>query len=114
MYYEESFGSSDGSESVINLPCKDLQVGESFELRRGNVVLVYPSDYTFSLGTGPNGEDQADLDTSGSPGQTYFFSFTGRLKIKARLDDKPIKFSEEKDISTDITVGIVGLRGDLA
>lgn len=113
VYYEESFGSSTGTEDIINLPCKGLQTGESFKLQRGNVVLNYPSDYTLSLGTGPNGEDQADLDTPGSAGQTYFFSFTGRLKIKARFDNKPIRYREEKTLSTDITVRLTGLQGDL-
>ena len=113
VYYEESFGSSSGTEDIINLPCKGLQTGESFLLQRGHVVLNYPSDYTLSLGTGPNGEDQADLDTPGSVGQTYFFSFTGKLKIKTRFSEKPIRFVEEKTLSTDITVRLIGLQGDM-
>jgi len=113
-YFDESFGTSDGTENIINLPCKGLQTGESFVLRRGNVVLNYPADFTLSLGTGPNGEDQADLDVPGSIGQTYFFSFTGRLKMKGRFEDKPLRFNEEKGLSSDMTVRIIGLQLEIA
>lgn len=113
VYFEESFGSSTGSETIINLPSIDQSLSDPIVLRRGNVVLNFGSDYFVTYGTGPNGEDQAVLDTPGSLGQTYFFSFTGRLKIKARFESKPIRFIEEKTLATDITVKLVGLQGEI-
>ena len=112
-YWEEAFGISDGTEAVINLPCKELQTGETFVLKRGNVTLSYPSDYALRIGEGPHGEDQAALGTSGIPGQTYFFSFTGRLKIKARFDDRGLGFSEVKDLLSQVTVRLTGLQSEL-
>jgi len=112
-YWDEAFGSSNGEEDLINLPCKDIQLGQSFELRRGNVVLVYNSDYTINVGAGAQGCDQADLDVPGEAGQNYFFSFTGRLKIKARFSDEGQGFSELKDLLSQITVNLVGLQGEL-
>jgi len=112
-YYDEAFGTSTGSETVINLPCKGLQDSESFKLRRGNVSLTSPYEYVLSFGTGPDGGDQAFLSNSGSKGQVYFFSFTGRLRIKARFDDKSVGFSEEKGIASDMTVKLIGLQSEL-
>lgn len=112
-YYDEVFGSSDGSEDLINLPCKDIQLGSGFELRRGNVVLIYGSDYTINIGAGAQGCDQADLDVPGEVGQNYFFSFTGRLKIKTRFNEKEQGFSEIKDMLSQVTVKLLGLQGEL-
>lgn len=112
-YYDEVFGSSDGTEGLINLPCKNLQLGSAFELRRGNVVLVYGSDYIISLGTGAQGCDQASLDVPGEVGQNYFFSFTGTLKIKTRFNEKEQGFSEIKDLLSQVTVKLIGLQGEL-
>lgn len=112
-YYDEVFGSSDGTEDLINLPCKNLVGGNPFELRRGNVVLTYGSDYTINYGAGAQGCDQADLATPGEVGQNYFFSFTGTLKIKTRFNEKEQGFSEIKDLISQVTVNLVGLQGDL-
>lgn len=114
IYWEELVGVSVGYETVINLPCVETQTVEFYELRRGNVILEEGCCYTLSFGTGPAGEDQAIILEPAENGANYFWSFTGRLKIKARFDERQQHFSDLKDIMTTADVNLVGLQHEIA
>jgi hypothetical protein len=116
-YTKEFCGTSDGEEHSINLPSKiDASIQPvSYELYQGENV--FPSaSYLVSLGTGPNSEDVLTLVNPTATfliGKKYYWSFVGRLKLKARFDENPVEIEEVKDQYSTFTVNLTGLQATL-
>lgn len=106
LEYTREFCGTVGSSSttVINLPSKGAY-NDTLYLNGSPTT-----GYTLSTGTGPDGEDRA-IKSSGSwvPGDTFHFSFIGRLKIVARFDENPIEIEEVKDQYATFKVNLVDL-----
>jgi hypothetical protein len=95
----------------IKLPSKGAQ---SYTLKRDGTSLTETTEYIFTSGGGPDGEDKVQFTASYTPvvGDIYTFSFTGNLKIKARFDG-PIAFSDTKKYTSSASVTLKGLEPDL-
>lgn len=109
VYSNEFVGVSDGSNKTIRLPSKDAN---SYTFKQGSST-VSPSQYTFHQSTGTGVSDYLVLNTAAAGGVKYYWSFTGRLKIKARFSEQGVPFSDIKDISGGATIDIVGLQHEI-
>lgn len=111
VYVKELVGVIASSTIVIKLPSKDAQFYSLYENNR--VSPLAPSEWTFNASAGPDGEDMATLGFVPTIGDIYHFSFTGRLKIKARFDTAPQTFQDTKEYWSTTVVNLVGLEPDL-
>ena len=109
-YVKELVGVASGGETSLKLPSKGAQ---GYTLYRGNNPLSPGTDYTFVSSGGPDGEDLANLNFTAVAGDRYSFTFTGRLKIKARFSNSPFIASDVKTMFSVITVNITGLLPSL-
>jgi hypothetical protein len=108
-YVEEYVGTGDGSETVFSLPALDS----------GNYILFVdgssqsdPGDYSFSAASGPDGEDKVTFTSAPSAGERITFTFTGRLKVRARFKDDKLTIQEFHDRLINIGIQLQGLLND--
>ena len=108
-YTYEYVGTGDGAATVFNLPAKSA----------GNYILYLdgsgqsdPSDYSFSAGGGPDGEDKITFVAAPNAGQRITFSFTGRLKIVGRFKSDKMRFDLFFDRLVNSGIQIQGLLND--
>lgn len=86
----------------------------SYTLYRNGAALTEGVDWTFTGGTPPNIPDSATLiGAVGTPGQSFHFDFTGRLRILARFNDNPFSITEIKDFVASVKVSLKGLEPQL-
>lgn len=108
-YVKEYVGTGDGSTTVFNLPAVDS----------GNYTLYVdlsaqsdPSDYSFAAQSGPDGEDKVTFVSAPASGERVTFSFTGRLKLRARFKDDKLTYEEFHDRLINIGLQLQGLLND--
>lgn len=109
LYTDELVGTSDGLNNTINLPSMGAI---SYTFKQGSTI-VSPTNYTFHTSTGIGVSDYLVLDTVAGNGTKYYWSFTGRLKIKARFDEGMVGFSDIKDIAESTTMSLIGLQHEI-
>jgi hypothetical protein len=108
-YENEYVGTGNGSTTVFNLPAKDS----------GNYILYVngsaqsdPSDYSFDVGGGPDGEDKITFVSAPAAGERITFSFTGRLKVVGRFKNDKLSFDLFFDRLINSGLQIQGLLND--
>lgn len=108
-YVHEYVGSGDGSETVFSLPSL---YATSYTLYIEGTTQSEPTDYSLSAAGGPDGEDKATFAIAPSDGERITFSFTGRLKIRARFADDKLNMQEFYDRLTNVGLKLQGLLND--
>jgi hypothetical protein len=109
--YEREYCGTYTGVKDINLPSKVSNGGVGRILYNGNTILS-GSQYDFYEHSGDTGCDKATLRATYTPaiGSKFYFSFVGRLKIKARFSDSPIQVGEIKDRFSSFSVELIGLE----
>lgn len=110
-YYKEFCGTYTGTTS-INLPSLSDEGASVKDLYAGNTLLVQDVDYKFYRAGSYDGGDRVELLFTPVAGSKFFWSFTGRLKVKARFEEGPIQINEIKDRFSSLSVELVGLESE--
>lgn len=108
-YTYEYVGTGNGSTTVFNLPAKSAS---NYILYLNGSSQSDPSDYSFSAGSGPDGEDKITFVAAPDAGDRITFSFTGRLKIVGRFKNDKMRFDLFFDRLVTLGVQIQGLLND--
>jgi hypothetical protein len=108
-YVQEYVGTGDASATVFNLPAKSAA---NYTLYIDDSVQSDPSDYSFSAGSGPDGEDKVTFVSAPAAGERITFSFTGRLKIVGRFKNDKMSFDLFFDRLVNSGLQIQGLLND--
>ena len=109
-YLHEYVGTRDGSSTVYNLPA--VNSGNYTVYLDGEEQTGGGTDYTFSAQSGPDGEDKITFNDGGVAGEKITYSFTGRLKVKARFKDDKLIFDEFYDRLINVGIKLQGLLND--
>ena len=107
-YVKEYCGTyrGEGPPVSINLPSL-LTTSTSYrKLYNGSSEVT---NYTFYHKGGPDGGDRAVLGSTPSVGDKFYFSFAGRLKIRARFSESSVQVGEIKDRFSSFSVELIGL-----
>ena len=105
-YVHEYVGTGDGSSTVFNLPSKSAG---SYTLYVADSSQSDPSDYSFGVGAGPDGEDKVTFVAAPSAGQRITFSFAGILKVVCRFAEDRLSFENFYDRLVNTGVKLQGL-----
>jgi len=86
-WIDEFVGRGDGTVVTFDLPGKEIDETTLKVYIDGVEQQVGTAGYTFSAGTGVNGEDQIVFSTAPSLGSLITCDFNGRLRLKVRFKD---------------------------
>lgn len=82
-YQKEYICVSNGSDTVLDLPCRLSTVTALYK----NSSVMSTADYTVNTTAGANGEDTLSLASAPASGDVLTCDFDGYLKIKCRFED---------------------------
>jgi len=80
---DEFVGRGDGTLITFDLPGKEIEQ----ETLKVYIDGTETTDYTFSAGTGENGEDQIVFSLAPAVGALITADFTGKIRLKVRFED---------------------------
>lgn len=110
-YINERVGTASGGETRLYLPSMGAT---NYTLRLFSAPLDPGTNYNFVPYTGPGlGSDYADMLIPVSQGDKFYFSFTGRLKIKSRFDTDPISSEEIGSCYYTFSTSIIQLQHEV-
>jgi hypothetical protein len=108
-YLHEYIGT--GSSGIISFNgCS--KYASNYTLYLDGVSQEETTDYTITAVSGPDGEDLITFVSAPSAGERITFSFTGRLKIRARFQDDKLNFEEFHDRLVNVGLSLQGLLND--
>ncbi|GAG01292.1 unnamed protein product [marine sediment metagenome] len=108
-YITEYVGTGDASETVFSLPALD---SGNYTLYVDGDSQTDPADYSFSAASGPDGEDKVTFTSAPPAGARITFTFTGRLKVRARFKDDKLSVEEFMDRLINVGLQLQGLLND--
>ncbi len=105
-WYKEFVGYGDGTLTTFTLPGKEIDQ-TTIEVFIGGTLTT---DYTFSQGTGPNGEDEIVFTTAPATNSLIESSFIGRLRMKVRLNDDYFDVNYLSGFYTTVKLNFIEVR----
>ena len=108
-YVKEYVGTGDGATRVYSLPSR---AAAAYTVYIDSVAKSSPSDYSFSVLGGPDGEDKITFVDQVNAGGRITFSFTGQLKVVCRFKDDELSFESFFDKLVNTGVQLQGLLND--
>ena len=84
QWFDEFVGRGDGTVTTFTLPGKEIDEA-TLKIYVDGALKTAGTDYTFSAGSGPNGEDQITFSAAPANGALITADFKGKLRLKCRL-----------------------------
>ncbi len=108
MYSSEYVATGDGAETVFNLPSK---LAANYTLYQDGAPLTegVSYDYVFDSEGGADGADKITCNTAPPVGSRLTFTFTGRLKVRAKFAEDMFSFETFYDRLANAGVKLKGL-----
>ena len=85
-WFDELILRGDGTLTTFTLPGKEIDAA-TLKVYVDGSLKTAGTDYTFSAGSGPNGEDQITFSTAPANGALITADFKGKLRLKCRLSE---------------------------